>query len=172
MTATRVPAVVAVVLFAGVAVVASCGGDDAAPDVPPLGAAIVDAVAAVEGELGAGQEYFEVTAGELVTNVFVAVDDATAAIPYAFIDGELLAPEPRLDGASGFTFSADDIDFEPDAVLSQVADELPEATIEALSVEGGEGDVVRYVALVRSDVGGALEVTVGPDGAVLAVDPL
>jgi hypothetical protein len=155
-----------------VPVMAGCDGDDASADVPPLGADIVDAVAAVEDERGAGQEYFEVTATGLVTNLFVAVDDATAAIPYAYIEGGLLAPEPRLDGASGFTFTADDIAFDPDAVLSELADELPDATIEALSVEGGEGDVVRYVALVRSDAGGLLEVTLGPDGAVLAVDAI
>lgn len=152
--------------------IAGCGSDDAAPDVPTLGADIVDAVAAVEDELGDGQDYFEVTATGLVTNVFVAVDHATAAVPYAFIGGELLPPEPRLDGASGFTFTADAIALDPDAVLSRLAAELPEATIEALSVEGGDGGVVRYVALVRSDVGGALEVTLGSDGAVLAVDAL
>ena len=152
--------------------VVGCGGDDSADDVPSLGADIVAAVAAVEAERGVGQEYFEVTAAALVTNVFVAVDDARAAVPYAFVDGELLPPEPRLDGASGFTFTADAIDFDADAVLSQLAEELPEATIESLSVEGGDGGVVRYVALVRSDVGGLLEVTVGPDGAVFAVDPL
>lgn len=160
-------------LLAVALVVGGCGGGDSADDdLPSLGADILAAVAAVEAERGAGQEYFEVTAAALVTNVFVAVDDATAAIPYAFIDGELLPPEPRLDGASGFTFTADAIALDPDAVLSELADELPEATIEALSVEGGDGGIVRYVALVRSDVGGALEVTLGPDGAVLAVDPL
>ena len=151
---------------------AGCGGDDAADDTPTLAGDLLAAVAAVEAELGAGQDYFEVTAATLVTNVFVAVDDATAAIPYAFIDGELLPPEPRLDGASGFTFTAEAIEFDADAVLSQLADELPDATIESLSVEGGEGGLVRYVALVRSDAGGLLEVTLGPDGEVFAVDPL
>ena len=150
----------------------SCGGDDAVDDAPALAADLLAAVAAVEAELGTGQEYFEVTAAVLVTNVFVAVDDASAAIPYVFVDGKLLPPEPRLDGASGFTFTAAAIEFDADAVLSRLADELPDATIESLSVEGGAGGVVRYVALVRSDAGGLLEVTLGPDGAVLAVDPL
>jgi hypothetical protein len=160
-------------LLAVALAVGGCAGDDASDDdVPSLGADILAAVAAVEAERGAGQEYFEVTAAALVTNVFVAVDGATAAVPYAFIDGELLSPEPRLDGASGFTFTADAIEFDADAVLSQVAEELPDATIESLSVEGGDGGVVRYVTIVRSDAGGLLEVTVGPDGAVLGVDPL
>lgn len=159
-------------LLATALAVTACGDDSADEVVPSLGADVLAAVAAVEAERGDGQDYFEVTAAGLVTNVFVAVDDATAAVPYAFVDGELLPPEPRLDGASGFTFTAEAIDLDPDAVLSELADQLPEATIETLSVEGGDGGVVRYVALVRSDVGGLLEVTLGPDGAVLAVDPL
>jgi hypothetical protein len=77
-----------------------------------------------------------------------------------------------LTGASGFTFRADAIDFDEGSILDAVTTELPDATIESLSVEGGEGDTVRYVVSVRSEVGGSLDVTVGPDGAVLAVDPL
>jgi hypothetical protein len=130
------------------------------------------AVDAVEAEMGAGQDYFEVTATPQLTNVFVAVDDATAAVPYLFVDGELQPPAPTLTGASGFTFTADAIDFDEDTVLDAIAGELPDASIEALSVEGGDGGTVRYVVSVRSAVGGALDVTVGPDGSVLAVDPL
>lgn len=52
------------------------------------------------------------------------------------------------------------------------ARELPDASIEALSVEGGEGGTVRYMVSVRSEVGGSLVVTIGPDGSVLAVDLL
>jgi hypothetical protein len=162
---------VAAVVGGAVLALAGCGGsgDDDGIAWP---ADVYAAVDAVEAELGAGQEYFEVTANPQLTNVFVATDDAAAAVPYLYVDGELQPPAPALTGASGFTFTADAIDFDPDAVLGRVADELPDASIDALSVEGGDGGVVRYVVSVRSDVGGLLDVTVGPDGEVLAVDPL
>jgi hypothetical protein len=155
------------------ATMVGCGGDDgddAAGD--SFVADIRPAIEAVEAELGAGQQYFEVTANELVTNLFVAVDDATAAVPYVYLDGELQPPAPKLTGASGFTFSADAVDFDEDTVLEAVSDELPESTIEAFSIEGGQGGAVRYVVSTRSPEGGRLDVTVGPDGTVLAVDPL
>ena len=163
-------AVVALLLAAALL---GCGGDD---DDRAGGDSFVSnirpAIEAVEAELGAGQEYFEVTANELVTNLFVAVDDATAAVPYVFLDGELQTPAPKLTGASGFTFSADAVDFDEDSILDAVNEELPESTIEALSIEGGESGVVRYVVSTLSPEGGRLEVTVAPDGTVLAVDPL
>jgi hypothetical protein len=161
--------------LAGVLTVAgaACSNDDAGGAANAAFVADVrSAVEAVEREMGAGQDYFEVTATPQLTNVFVAIDDATAAVPYLFVDGELQPPAPTLTGASGFTFTADAIDFDEDSILDAVAGELPDASIESLSVEGGEGGTVRYVVSVRSEVGGMLDVTVGPDGSVLAVDPL
>ena len=143
----------------------SMGGDSFVADIRP-------AIAAVEEELGAGQQYFEVTASDLVTNLFVAVDDATAAIPYVYLDGELQPPAPKLTGASGFTFSADAVDFDEETVLDAVSEELTESTIEAFSIEAGAGGIVRYVVSTLSPEGGRLDVTVAPDGTVLEVDPL
>lgn len=159
------------VLFA--AVLAGCGSaDDPQGGGESFVSNIRPAVEAVEAELGAGQEFFEVTANELVTNLFVAVDDATAAVPYVYLDGELQPPAPKLTGAAGYTFDADAIDFDDAAILDAVSEELPESTIESLSIEGGEGGVVRYVVATLSPEGGRLDVTVAPDGTVLAVDPL
>ncbi len=160
-------AVAVAVLLA--AALAGCGDDDSGDS---FVADIRPAIEAVEAELGAGQEFFEVTANELVTNLFVAVDDATAAVPYVYLDGELQPPAPTLTGASGFTFTAADLDFDEDTVLDAVSEELTESTIEAFSIEGGDGGVVRYVVATLSPEGGRLDVTVGPDGTVLAVDPL
>ena len=153
---------------------AACGGDDDAGNgvEAPWVADIRPAIDAVEAELGSGQEFFEVTANVQVVNVFVAADGATAAIPYVFLDGELQPPAPTLTGASGFTFSADAVDFDEDSILTAVAEELPESSIEALSIEGGDGGIVRYVISTLSPEGGRLDVTVSPDGAVLAVDPV
>ena len=161
---------VAVLLVAALAGCAS--DDDGDADSDSFVANIRPAIEAVEAELGAGQQFFEVTANELVTNLFVAVDEATAAIPYVYLDGELQPPAPTLTGASGFTFSADAVDFDEDTVLDAVAEELTESTIEAFSIEAGAGGVVRYVVSTLSPEGGRLDVTVAADGTVLEVDPL
>jgi hypothetical protein len=154
------------------ATVVGCGGDDDASGGESFVADIRPAIAAVEAELGAGQQYFEVTANELVTNLFVAIDDATAAVPYVYLDGELQPPAPTLTGASGFTFTADAVDFDEETVLEPVSEELTDSTIEAFSIEAGAGGVVRYVVSTLSPEGGRLDVTVAPDGSVLEVDPL
>jgi hypothetical protein len=158
----------AVAVVAGSALF-GCGDDSEAGGLP---ADIRAAVAAVESERGDGQAFFEVTATGVLTNVFVAIDDATAAVPYVYRDGTLEPPAPVLGGAAGYTFTADAIDFDDDEVLSLIADELPDSIIESLSVEGGEGGSVRYVVSARSAAGGVLDITVGADGSVISVDPV
>ncbi len=144
-------------------------GDDSEPG---FAAEVRAAVAAVEAERGPGQEFFEVTATPALTNVFVAVEDATAVVAYVYRDGVLQEPAPVQSGASGFTFTADAIAFDDDAVLSEIAEELPDSVIQSLSVEGGANGTVRYVVSVLSDAGGVLDITVGADGTVLSVDPI
>ncbi len=153
---------------------AACGDDDGGGTGvdDSFVSSIRPAIEAVEAELGGGQEFFEVTAGQQFINLFVAVDDATAAVPYVYLDGELQPPAPKLTGASGFTFAGDAVDFDADSILDAVIEELPESTIEALSIEGGQDGAVRYVVSTLSPGGGRLDVTVAPDGAVLEVDPL
>lgn len=163
-----------VLLVASGIAVLGCGGSatDGAPSGDGFVGTIGPAIAAVEAELGDGQQYFEVTANQRVTNVFVAVDDATAAIPYVYLDGELQPPAPKLTGASGFTFGADAVDFDAATILDGVTAAVPDSTIDSLSIEAGQGGIVRYVVTTMSEQGGMLEVTVGPDGSVREVEPL
>jgi hypothetical protein len=143
----------------------SGGGDSFVSD-------IAAAAAAVDAALGGPQDFFEITATPQLTNVFVAIDGGTAAVPYIFLDGELQAPAPRIDGAAGQTFTADAIDFDEATVLDGVENDLPDATIDSFSVEGGPGGFVRYVVSARSEQGGVLDIVVAPSGAVIEVDLL
>jgi len=163
------------VVGVGTGAIAGCGGGDGGQEVGGDRVDFVvdvrDAVEAVEAARGGPQEYFEVTATPQVTNVFVATDDATVAVPYAYVDGELEPPAPPVEGASGQTFVAEAIAFDEDRVLATVTEELPDASIDALSVEGGPGGSVRYVVAARSAEGGVLDVVVGADGSIISVEP-
>ena len=164
--------------LAGVLLIAAlltgCGGgseDDDSASAVRVGD-IGPALDAVEVELGAGQQFFEVNATSQLVNLFVAADDASSAVPYVYFDDELQPPAPALPVESGFTFGADAVDFDADTVLDSISDELPDATIEGFAIEGGDGGIVRYLVSTRSEQGGVLAVTVAPDGAILEVDPL
>ncbi|MGZ0192681.1 MAG: hypothetical protein ACKVG5_10145 [Acidimicrobiales bacterium] len=162
-------------LAASLVVVAACsGGSDEATSGgrDSFVSDIAAAAAAVDAALGGPQEFFEITATPQLTNVFVAIDGGTAAVPYIYLDGELQAPAPRIDGAAGQTFKADAIDFDEATVLDGVENDLPNAMIDAFSVEGGPGGFVRFVVSARSEQGGVLDIVVAPSGAVIEVNLL
>ncbi len=148
----------------------ACGGDDGA-GVPPLRVDLVDdAIAAVEQERGGAQVYFEVNASPELVNLFVAVDDATATVPYVYLaDGGLQPPAPR-QAASGPTFRAADVAFEPDQVLARVVVELPESIPELFVVSAAAGGGVDYRVVMRSERGGQLFVIVAGDGTIVGAD--
>ena len=148
-----------------------CGDDDEPPGALPLVTAIAPAIAAVEAEVGGPQDYFEVNATPQLVNVFVATDDGATATAYVYLDGELQPPAPPRDVAGGSTFRAEAVDFDPDAVFNGIADELGGPTVTQFVVVGGPGGAVQYSAFVVSSEGGVLDVLLGPDGAVLGVDP-
>lgn len=126
------------------------------------------AIEAVEAQLGGPQDYFEVNANPRLVNVIVALNGATMAQSWVYIDGELSsrAAEP----AQGHTFGADALTFDADAVLGQLERDLPESSIDLFFVEGGANGAVRYNAVLTSSKGGQLQVILGPDGKVLEVD--
>ncbi len=132
---------------------------------------VVAAIDAVEAELGIGQQFFEVTANAQFTNVFVAVDDATAAVAYAYVDGALESPAPKQTGAEGRTFGRDDVSFDPDLIVTGVSSDLPSSSVDAISVYG-DGVGTTYVLAVTSEAGGFLDIVVGPQGQVFSVDPV
>ena len=150
-------------------VLVGCGdGDEDPPAAVPLVAEIAPAITAVESELGGPQDYFEINATPQFVNVIVATDGGSMATAFLYLDGDLQPPAPP-EAAGGETFRANDLDFDPDLVLTGIADELDEPAIAQFVVVGGPGGAVQYSAFVTSAEGGVLDVLLGPDGAVLAV---
>jgi hypothetical protein len=135
---------------------------------PPLVGQIDEAVAALETSLGGPQQYFEINATPKLVNLFVALNNGTLVQPWVFLDGELSSTDPR--DASGFSFAASALDFEPDKVLSRVRAEVPESSADVFFVEAGAGGTVRYSVAMTSPQGGQLVAVVGPDGTVQSVD--
>jgi hypothetical protein len=143
--------------------------DQPAADLPNV-AAITTAIDALETKLGGAQQYFEINATARIVNLFVALNDGKVAQPWVWVDGELTSKEGQA--ASGGTFVAADLDYDPAAVLSQVRAKVPEAILESFYVNGnGQGGTL-YGVLASAQCGGGLDVVVGPDGAVKSVDPV
>jgi hypothetical protein len=135
----------------------------------PLVGKIHDAVNAIETKLGGPQQYFEINATAHLVNVIVALNDGKVAQPWVFLDGELSSTDGAA--ATGFSFAASALDFDPAKVLSKLQEQLPESSPDLFFVEGGEGGTVRYSVAVTSKQGGQLVVIVGPDGSVQSVTP-
>lgn len=154
-------AVSAVVLAAAPA----CGGGDGTP--VPVVDSIDEAIAAVEQHYGAPQRYFEVSATIDEVQFVVAVDDATAAEQGRYsTDGGLTIPEP-VGPASGATFAAGAIDFDPDRIFDQLNAELDDPVIVDFAIQGTQSGSAVYDATVRSNSGGLLRVLLGPTGQIL-----
>jgi hypothetical protein len=166
--------------------VASCGDEASSPStivptfaqpeplpdagVLPKVELIDEAVAAVEAEMGGPQDYFEINASPGLVNLFVSLNNGTVALPYVYLDGQLSSSDP-LQGATGNTFRASALDFEPAAVLATVKDEVPGAALSAFVVEGNAAGAVQYSVVINSAGGGQLVAVVSAEGAVLSVDP-
>lgn len=151
----------------GVLALAACGGDDGVPT--PVVEGIDEAVEAVELYYGAPQRFFEISATIEEVNFIVAVDDATAAEQGSFVpDGGFTAPEP-VGPASGSTFAAEAIDFDPDRIFEQIRAELGDPVIVDFAIQGTSSGSVVYDATVASDSGGVLLVLLGPNGQILGV---
>ncbi|HEY4607631.1 MAG TPA: hypothetical protein VIH06_00450 [Ilumatobacteraceae bacterium] len=135
----------------------------------PLVGQIDDAVAALQVKLGAPQEFFEINATTQLVNLIVALNDGKVAQPWVYLDGQLTSAEGAP--ANGHTFAAGALDFDENAVLSQVQSKVPEASLDLFFVEGGEGGTVQYSVVATSKQGGQLVVVVGADGSVQSVTP-
>ncbi len=158
----------AAILAAVVSVlVVGCAGDD--PEGEPLVRRIDDAVFAVESQLAAPQEYFEISATADEVSLIVArpVEGGLEADRYVWSAGEV-GPVEMLGEATGSTFAASDLSFDPDDVFDRLRDELDDPMIVDFAVTGGEGRVA-YDATVQSASGGVLLVLLGPGGDILAV---
>ena len=141
-----------------------------ADDELPSVALIPDAIAAVEEQIGAPVDFFEINAVPNAVNVFVALNDGTLAQQYVYVDGGLTS----RDGlpASGGTFTADQLDFDAAAVFTTIRGQLPDTILQTFYVNGdGQGNV-KYAVLAVAQCGGALDIVIGADGSIVSVDPL
>jgi hypothetical protein len=150
---------------------AAIPSDVVVPDV----AAVTAAVAAVEAAAGGPQQYFEVNADAQVVNVFVAVpgsgESPTHAVRYTYVGGTL-APSPAdLGEADGATFAAAALTFQPATVLRCAHQALPQASLARFVAVGLAAGGVQYSIDAVSELGGELEVDVGPAGAVQGIGP-
>ena len=136
----------------------------------PIIEQIDQAVAAVEAALGGPQQYFEINATARLVNLFVSLNDGAIAQPWLYFDGTATASEGQP--ATGGTFDAESMGFDPDVILATVRSEMPELTIESFYVHGdGQGNVL-YGVLATSARGGGLDVVLGADGSIKSVDPV
>jgi hypothetical protein len=158
---------VAAVLVAAITM-AACGGDEG-PARPVLDQ-IEPAIAALERKLGAPQQYFEINATPQLVNLFVADAAKTTVTPYVYVGGTVAESAPPAE-ASGNTFAASAVTFDPSTILDHVVDRLPDSDVVLFSIAGGPGGAVQYTAGVKSRQGGTLEVTLGADGSVQSVVP-
>jgi hypothetical protein len=163
------PATLQRAAFAGGLLVAGCGGGDA-DALRPVVDQIAPAIDAVEVARGGPQRYFEVNATPQFVNVFVAGADASEVEVYLYHDGELGPPTPP-EAASGPTFDAAAAAFDADRVLAGLDDDLPDSDVTVFAISGGPDGMAQFSAIVESDEGGLLDVSLSPSGDVLAVDP-
>jgi hypothetical protein len=145
------------------------GTAQATDDLPAVGA-VAEAMADLEAELGAPQQYFEVNATARLVNLWVALNDGALAQPWVWVDGELSSEDGRAAG--GGTFTAEDVDFDADTVLDQVRAEVPDAILETFYIHGDSEGNVQYSLLTSAQCGGGLDVVIGADGSVKSVDPV
>jgi hypothetical protein len=136
----------------------------------PIVDEIRDAIAVLEDKLGGPQEYFEINATARLVNLFVALNDGAVVQPWVYIAGELSSDEGQ--SAEGGTLRAVDLDFDPQTILARLHDELPGATVESFYVHGDGTGAVQYGALVTTAQGGALDVQLAADGAILSATDL
>ena len=99
-------------------------------------------MAALETQLGAKQQFFEINATSSLVNLIVALNDGKVAQPWVYLDGELSSTEGAP--ATGSTFDSSALDFDPDKVLSQIETKLPQSTIDLFFIEGGKDGTVQY----------------------------
>lgn len=145
----------------------SCGGGGGSA--APIVDRIDDAIAAVEAHYGGPQQYFEISATIADITVIVAVDGATQAEQARYTSDEgLTVPEP-VGPASGSTFDAEAVVFDPDAVFDQLRDELDDPVIIDFAIQGTPAGTAIYDATVASDAGGVLLVLLGAGGQILGV---
>lgn len=150
----------------------ACGDDDDGDAALPLVGDVAPAVGALERELGDAPQYYEIRATPLSVTLWVSADQGHRAIPYVWADGELADAGSAQVVESGFTFAAADaLEFDPDEILDQVADEL-DSPLTQFSIVGTETGAPHYAVTAQSDRGGEIDIQLDADGTPLEAVPI
>jgi hypothetical protein len=152
-------------------------GCGSSPEVArPVVGEIPVAIGALETRLGAGLEYFEVSADlRGVTMVLAETEQDSSGEPlgmyattFRWEGGELTSDGETLS-AEGATFQASAIEINSESLFEQIDDELSTPVIVDVAIQGtGTGSTV-IDATVVNEKGGTLLVLLSGDGRILGV---
>lgn len=156
-------------LLVGALLLSACGGDDGGSAPAPVVDLIPDAIAAVEDFYGGPQEYFEISAGLEKVGIIVAVEGGTEAEQASYDPDGDLEPPVSAGEATGVTFVAAQIDFDPERIFEPLRAELGDPAVIDFAIQGGPNGTVVYDATIASSAGGVLLVLLGPNGDIRAV---
>ncbi len=138
----------------------------------PVISQIAPAVEALEELLGGPQDYVEINADTRIVSLIVFDREASQAIPYRYLGGQIAQIAEPFAISGGRPLRAEWINFDASTMFDALRSEVPQAAILGFVILAGAEQTVTYEALLQSRQGGQILVTLDPEGQVLSVQAL